>query len=109
MTSFSTLGNPGRPAHYKKENDPEPLQNPLVLELAQKYNKNPAQIILRQTLQRGIAVIPKSTNPDRIKSNREVFDFELTKEEMHKFEGIKEHRFFDLAMARDHPMYPYKD
>ena len=47
MTSYSTLGNPGRPIHYKKEGDQDPLKNPYVLELAQKYKKDPAQVYFK--------------------------------------------------------------
>ena len=50
-------------------------------------------------LQRGIAVIPKSTNPTRIRSNKEVFDFKLSTEEMENFKAIKDYRrFFGLEM-----------
>uniref|UniRef100_A0A914EJ55 NADP-dependent oxidoreductase domain-containing protein n=1 Tax=Acrobeloides nanus TaxID=290746 RepID=A0A914EJ55_9BILA len=109
MTSYATLGNPGRLSIHKKEGDPEPLKHPYVLELAQKYNKDPGQILLRQMLQRGIAVIPKSTNPARIRSNKEVFDFNLTTEEMENFKAIKDYRrFFGLEILKNHPYYPRK-
>lgn len=50
MTSYSTLGNPGRPAHYRKDGDPEPLENPIVQELAHKYKKTPAQVGRREKI-----------------------------------------------------------
>uniref|UniRef100_A0A914EI95 NADP-dependent oxidoreductase domain-containing protein n=1 Tax=Acrobeloides nanus TaxID=290746 RepID=A0A914EI95_9BILA len=66
-------------------------------------------ILLRQMLQRGIAVIPKSTNPARIRSNKEVFDFNLTTEEMENFKAIKDYRrFFGLEILKNHPYYPRK-
>ena len=58
------------------------LSLPLFEELAQKYEKSPAQIILRWHLQRGMAVIPKSVNPERIRQNMDVFDFELEQADM---------------------------
>ena len=60
------------------------LNNPIILELAEKYGKNAGQIILRFENQEGIIVFPKSLNPERIKSNMEIFDFKLTDSEMDK-------------------------
>ncbi len=58
------------------------LSLPLLVQLAQKYEKTPAQIILRWHLQRGLTVIPKSVNPDRMAQNLDVFDFELEEKDM---------------------------
>lgn len=58
------------------------LENPTITALAEKYSKNAGQIILRFEVQEGFIVLPKSTNPDRIKGNIDIFDFELTSEEM---------------------------
>ena len=58
------------------------IQEPLFTRLAEKYHKNNAQIILRWHIQAGDIVIPGSKNPDHIRSNFDLFDFELTEEEM---------------------------
>lgn len=58
------------------------LNHATVVSLAKKYNKNAGQIILRFETQEGVIVLPKSTNDERIKGNINIFDFELTKEEM---------------------------
>ncbi len=55
---------------------------PAVLALAEKYNKIPAQVLLRFLTQKGIAVIPRSTKPEHIRENFALFDFTLTSEEM---------------------------
>ena len=60
----------------------EIIENPIVKEIAENYGKTPAQIALRQQVQRGIVVIPKSTHKDRMKQNLDVFDFELSQEDM---------------------------
>ena len=58
------------------------MDNDIMCVLATKYAKTPAQIGLRWSLQKGVAVIPKSTNPERIQDNSEIFDFELEEEDM---------------------------
>lgn len=58
------------------------LFHPVMQELAEKYGKTPAQIVLRWHVERGSIVIPKSVNPGRIKENFEIFDFNLLAEEM---------------------------
>ncbi|MBW5811758.1 2,5-didehydrogluconate reductase DkgA [Yersinia kristensenii] len=54
----------------------------VIRELAQKYGKTPAQIVIRWHLDSGLIVIPKSVTPARIKENFEVFDFKLHKDEL---------------------------
>lgn len=58
------------------------FSEPAVVLLSQKYGKTPAQILLRFLTQKGIAVIPRSTQPEHIKENFEVFDFTLTDDEI---------------------------
>lgn len=60
----------------------ELLENPTITALAEKYGKNAGQIILRFEVQEGFITLPKSTNPERIKSNLDIFDFAFTDEEM---------------------------
>lgn len=52
---------------------PNPLENEVVAKLSKKYHKSPAQILLRHLVQRNIAVIPKSTNENRIRENFQVY------------------------------------
>ncbi|PQE30455.1 Aldo keto reductase protein [Rutstroemia sp. NJR-2017a WRK4] len=60
----------------------ERLDSELLQPLAKKYQKTPAQILLRWSLQKGFVPLPKSVTPSRIKENADVYDFELTEEEM---------------------------
>ena len=55
---------------------------PLLKEIAEKYKKTPVQIVLRWDIQKGVVTIPKSVTPERIFSNADIFDFELTGEEI---------------------------
>ncbi len=65
------------------------LTDPLIAKLADKYGKTPAQVILRWHLQLGNVVIPKSVTPSRIKENFEVFDFELSTDELESFAPLE--------------------
>ncbi|MCR5144158.1 MAG: aldo/keto reductase [Lachnospiraceae bacterium] len=65
------------------------LNHPLILELAEKYKKDSAQIIIRWDLQNGIIPLPKSINKGRVVSNADVFDFEISKEDMTKLNAME--------------------
>ncbi len=80
------------------------FENPVVGEIAQKYNKTAAQVMLRWNIQRGVIVIPKSTHIERMEENFNVFDFSLADEDMSKISDLdkKESAFFshnDPAMV----------
>lgn len=64
------------------------LSDPVLVEIAEKHKKDVGQIILRFALQEGAIIFPKSTNPTRIKSNIEIFDFELTENEMERIRTL---------------------
>ncbi len=66
----------------------ELLGDSVISEIAAAHGKSSAQVILRWNLQKGIVVIPGSSNPDHIKENTELFDFELTNEEMEKINAL---------------------
>ena len=69
----------------------------LIKKLAEKYKKTPAQIVLRWHIQRGIIIIPKSQKPERMKENFEIFDFEMSNEEIKEIDNLngKEKRIQD--------------
>ncbi|MCM1523493.1 MAG: aldo/keto reductase [Ruminococcus sp.] len=66
----------------------ELLGNEVIGEIAEAHGKSAAQIILRWDLQKGVVVIPGSSNPDHIKENTELFDFELTDGEMERINAL---------------------
>ncbi len=66
------------------------LRNPLVLEVAKRYSKTPAQVMIRWSLQHGLVAIPKSSRPERIKENSDVFDFEIAESDMTRLDGLSE-------------------
>ena len=73
---------------YREGEHTSTLDDPVIVEIAQAHGKSPAQVMLRWHLQHGRSVIPKSTKPERIAENIDVFDFELTTDEMSAIDGL---------------------
>jgi alcohol dehydrogenase (NADP+) len=95
LTAYSPLGSPDSRAE-RHQNDPKLLTNPIVEEIAQKHQVTCGQILLAWSIQRGIAVIPKSVNPQRIQENLEAASLALSKEDLDKLNHIGiTHRFVD--------------
>ncbi len=71
----------------------------IFTELGKKYNKSNVQIILRWHIQEGNIVFPKTTNPEHMKDNFNIFDFELTSDEMNKIKALdKNQRYFTMTL-----------
>lgn len=68
------------------------LSVPIVQKLAQKYKKNPVQIVLRWDLQHEVVTIPKSVHRDRIISNADIFDFEISDEDMQLLDKLDQNK-----------------
>lgn len=68
------------------------FNNQILKTIAKKYNKTTAQVILRWLTQRDVVIIPKSVNKKRMEENFSIFDFELTKEDMHEIQKLDEER-----------------
>jgi diketogulonate reductase-like aldo/keto reductase len=73
---------------YRDGQHTSTLQDPVIGEIAQAHGKTPAQVMLRWHLQQGRSAIPKSTKPQRIAENFDVFDFELTGEQLAAIDGL---------------------
>ena len=73
----------------------ESFENDVILELAGAHGKTSAQIILRWHLQDGYIAIPGSGNPEHIAENYDIFDFELSEDEMERIHGIDEQRRYE--------------
>ena len=70
------------------------MDDPVLSSLAKKHGKSNAQIILRWDIQKEVITIPKSTNQGRIQENFNVFDFELSAEDVAQIDGLeRNHRF----------------
>ena len=77
------------------------LENETVVNIAKAHNKSAAQVVLRWHLQSGFVVIPGASNPDYIKENIDIFDFELSEEEMAQIRALNQDKaFYDLRRGR---------
>lgn len=93
VTAYSPLGTP---ENAKKHSDVILMEDPILKQIAGKYNKSVAQILIRWAIERNTIVIPKSVTPERIKSNTEVFDFKLSVDDMTVIKNLeKRMRFVD--------------
>jgi diketogulonate reductase-like aldo/keto reductase len=81
---ITTTNSTSAPARAQTER----RSTPTIGEIASAHGKTPAQVMLRWGLQRGRSVIPKSTKPSRIAENIDVFDFQLSSEDMTALDGL---------------------
>ncbi|XP_072931548.1 aldo-keto reductase 1B-like [Epargyreus clarus] len=106
LTAYSPLGSPNRP--WAKPGDPYLFDDPKIKTIASKYNKTPGQIMIRYAIDRGIIVIPKSVNKVRIAENFDVWDFELSKEDLEFISGLDcNGRLIPQAEGREHKDHPF--
>ena len=105
-TSYASLGSEGRPTYHHKEQPSVLLGNEVVADIATKYGKTNAQILLRFLLQKGIAVIPKSEKFSRLEENMDVFDFHLEDTDMVKLQNLDRGlKYFTFVQYKNHPEY----
>lgn len=64
------------------------FSEPLILELAQKYHKTPGQILLRRNIENGCAVIPKTVHESRMRENLDIWDFQLSKQDLERMKEL---------------------
>ncbi|XP_078667052.1 aldo-keto reductase family 1 member B1-like [Branchiostoma floridae x Branchiostoma belcheri] len=106
ITAFSSFGAPDSP--IRKDDDPRLFDDGEIKALAESYEKTPAQIILRYLVQQRISVVPKSSNPDRIKENTEIFDFKLSDDDMTRLDVLnKNWRALRYESVKKHKFYPF--
>ena len=80
----------------------ERFKQPRILSLAKKYSKTPAQLMIRWGIQHGVVVIPKSTREERIRENSQVFDFDISDDDMMSLDSLNE----DLRLNWDPTSVP---
>lgn len=96
VTAYSPLGSSDRPDQMKKDDEPSLLENSVINKIAEKHSATPAQVLIKWAVERNTAVIPKSTNPGRIRENIESARIDLDEDDHAKIKSLeKPYRYLD--------------
>ncbi|KAK1271668.1 Aldo-keto reductase family 4 member C9 [Acorus gramineus] len=105
LSAFSPLG---APASNSTRNKCKVLESPILIMVAEKLGKTPAQVALRWGIQMGHSVLPKSTNEARMKENLDIFDWSIPEDLMDKLSDIKQERLIAGDFAVHETLSPYR-
>ncbi|NP_001297485.1 aldo-keto reductase family 1 member C13-like [Mesocricetus auratus] len=109
LVAFGALGT----QRYKEcvdQNSPVLLNDPVLCDVAKKNKRSPALIALRYLVQRGVVPLAQSFKENEMKENLQVFEFQLSSEDMKTLEGLnKNFRYLPVKCFADHPEYPYSE
>ncbi|XP_050825200.1 aldo-keto reductase family 1 member C3-like isoform X8 [Gopherus flavomarginatus] len=109
LEAYCALGSQ-RDKMWIDQSTPVLLEDPVLDASAKKYNQSPALVALRYQLQRGIVVLFKSFTRKRIEENFQVFDFQLSEEDMKTIDGMNKNRpYLLLEPFLGHPQFPFRD
>ncbi|XP_017912814.1 PREDICTED: prostaglandin F synthase 1 isoform X2 [Capra hircus] len=109
LVAYAALGSQ-LSSEWVNQNHPVLLEDPVLCAIAKKHKQTPALVALRYQVQRGVVVLAKSFNKKRIKENMQVFDFELTPEDMKAIDGLNRNiRYYDFQQGTGHPEYPFSE
>ncbi|XP_025301167.1 aldo-keto reductase family 1 member C15-like isoform X1 [Canis lupus baileyi] len=109
LTAYGALGSDfGK--EWVNQDAPVLLKDPVLNAVAARHGRTPAQVALRFQLQRGVVALAKSFNEKRIRENFQVFDFQLTPEDMETLSSLNKNiRYFSDTLFANHPDYPFND
>ena len=91
LTAYSPLGSSDRIPAIKAENEPSLLENEVIKEIAEKHNASPAKVLIKWAVERGTAVIPKSTSEDHLVDNLKSVELELDDTDRKKIQSLDRH------------------
>ena len=110
VTAFSPLGSQSYVSIGMAQESDSLLNQKVVLEIAARHDRTPAQVILRWGVQRGTAIVPKTSRVERLRENLALFDFKLTPEEMQTIGALNQNRRFndpgDFCAAAFNTFFP---
>ena len=91
VTAYSPLGSGDR--IDKKDDEPSLMDNPIIIEIAEKNKITPAQLLIAWHINRGVVVIPKSTKEERLKANFSAQYVALGQDDMNKIKSLGEQKY----------------
>jgi D-xylose reductase len=110
VTAFSPLGAQSYFQLHMAQANESLLEHGTVCGIAEVHGRTPAQVLLRWGVQRGTAVVPKSSHATRLKENLAIFDFQLSHDEMSAISGLNRNRRFndpgDFCESAFHTFFP---
>ena len=95
VTGFSPLGALSYFSLEMAQPDESVVDQPSIVQIAEKHGKTAAQVVLRWAIQRGTSIVPKTTKSERLAENLKVFDFELSLDEMASISSLNQNRRFN--------------
>jgi D-xylose reductase len=95
VTAFSPLGAPSYVPLGAATPDESVMEQQSIRDVARRHGKTPAQVVLRWGVQRGTAIVPKTSKPERLRENQAIFDFALSDEEMGSISALNRNRRFN--------------
>nr|XP_048316912.1 3-alpha-hydroxysteroid dehydrogenase-like [Myodes glareolus] len=109
LVAYCTLGSSRDPL-WVDQSSPVLLEDPVLCTMAKKYKQTPALVALRYLLQRGIVTLARSFKEKRIKDMMQVFEFQLTSEDMKVLDGLNRNlRYNSGDYFNGHPNHPFTD
>ncbi|KAI6221859.1 Aldo-ket-red domain-containing protein [Aphelenchoides fujianensis] len=107
VMAYGALCSPGRSVGKPGVPQVAGLQHPAVLRTAAELERSPAQVVLRLLAERGIAAVPKSVTPERVRENLRLFDFRLRPEQLERLAAVEQRaRLFPLRQDAPPPRVP---
>ncbi|XP_049883144.1 aldo-keto reductase family 1 member B1-like [Pectinophora gossypiella] len=107
VTAYSPLGSPDRP--WAKPGDPNLMEDLRLKGVANRHGKTVPQVLIRYAIDRGMIVIPKSVNKDRIAQNFDVLDFQLSPEDLQSIAELECNGRLCSMGDTHHPEYPFHE